>query len=422
MKNRQVCHSFVFALIFSSLLSAGVSASDHPVSVNTTIHRAALSASDQQVGDDFGDAVAVDGNTAVVGAMFTNAAYVFQKPAGGWKNMTQTAKLTPSDNAGHFGAAVAISGDTVVIGAPYTTVNGNVEQGAVYVFVKPASGWKDMTETAKLTGSGLGTSGYDLLGSSVSISGNTIAVGVPNTIQGLGLAFVYVKPQKGWTNSTQTAVLYTDPSWLGFGVAVAVSGDTVVVGANGCCAGGNPTVGEAYVYVKPSSGWTTTSNYNADLAGSDVGSSDFYGESVAIDGDTVLVGSPQTYSSEVGAAYVFVKPPTGWATMVQTAELDPPNNSGEGFFGQSVAISGNQAFIGAPFTKVEGAYQHGAAYVFVRPKNGWQNTAKFNAKLTNSKAYWYFGQSVSVDSTTAVVGFSGTYKTDSGTDVFWGIP
>src|ERR1700691_987793 len=97
-----------------------------------------LTAADGVDGDGFGDSVAIDGNTVVVGAYGATfnglrgpgAAYVFVKPAGGWSNMTQTAELTASDrqNGDYFGGSVAISGNTIVVGASEATVNGNPEQ------------------------------------------------------------------------------------------------------------------------------------------------------------------------------------------------------------------------------------------------------------------------------------------------------
>ena len=104
--------------------------------------------------------MAVSGDKIVVGASAdgrhnaAGAAYVFVKPAGGWASETEAAKLTASDGAAStLGNSVAVSGDTVVAGAPSATVNGNIEQGAAYVFVKPAGGWANETEAAKLTAS-----------------------------------------------------------------------------------------------------------------------------------------------------------------------------------------------------------------------------------------------------------------------------
>ena len=395
-----------------------------------TIHRAGLSSTEQQPGDGYGEAVAVQGETIVVGAPLANAAYVYQKPAGGWQNMTQTAILTASDNADHFGASVAVSDDVIVVGAPYTTVDGEVEQGAAYVFVKPAGGWTDMTQTAKLTGLHLDNKGIDLLGNTVSVSKNTIVVGVPNVNQGgaslgWGEALVYAEPPSGWMDSTETAVLYVNPAdypflGLGFGISTAINGSTIVVGANGCCVDGQSGLGAAFVYVEPTAGWATTDAYNGELTGTEVQPGDFFAESVSVDGSTVLVGSPQTYSFSVGAAYVYVEPSGGWTSMTQTAELYPLFTI-EGNFGQSVSISGNNVLIGAPLTTVSHSDQ-GAGYLFTEPKTGWRSTMKYRARLTNSSQFYSFGQSVSIDAATAVVGFSGTFITNGGAQVIWLAP
>jgi hypothetical protein len=393
------------------------------------IHRAQLNSSGETSEDDFGDAVAIDGNTVVVGAQTVNAqrgaAYVFVKPSGGWTNMTQIAELTASDDAVHLGASVAISGDTIVVGAPYTTVNGVTQEGAVYVFVEPAGGWSDMTETAKLTGAHVDSIGQDYVGATVSIDGNTIVAGVPNVLAdppalGYGEALVYVKPAQGWANATETAVLYFPPEGypeygLGFGFSVAVSGNTVAVGANGCCYQGAGTIGQAYVYVEPDTGWVTTDNYNAELTGTEVGVNDDFGWSIAIDGNTVVVGSPQHDSYQVGAAYVYVEPTGGWRNMTETAELYPLFTQ-LGEFGTSVAINGNVIFIGAPFLEVTGG--RGAAYAFVKPKGGWQSTDAYSAEVQRS-AGTSLGQSVSISGATAVAGYSGTSTQNGGADVFW---
>src|ERR1700680_3116380 len=152
--------------------------------------------------DWFGVSTAVSGNTVVVGAFDANiektgTAYVYVKPSSGWGNMTQTATLTPSDGGEGFGTFVAISGDTIIVGAanasnqyprtqypqspapqslvprtlaPQSLVPQTQGPGAAYIFVKPTSGWTDMTETAKLTASD--GAGGDAFGYNVSISGN----------------------------------------------------------------------------------------------------------------------------------------------------------------------------------------------------------------------------------------------------------
>jgi FG-GAP repeat len=423
----------VFLLVASTCLVAIASDDPRPA----TIHRAELASMGEQPNDGFGDAVAVDGNTVVVGAEGvtiggspTGAAYVFVKPANGWTNMTQVATLTASDDAYHFGASVAVSGDTVVIGAPWTEMNGILQQGAAYVFVKPAGGWSNMTETAKLTGVHLDQKGEDHFGSSVSIDGNTIVVAVPNVVPeypalGYGEALIYVKPANGWANSVEKAVLYINPGFypnlgLGYGYSVGISGASVVVGATGCCVNGQIYVGQAFVFVEPVGGWATTDNYNAELTGVDVGSGDLFGISVAIGGDTVVVGSPQQDSYGVGAAYVYVEPQNGWNNMTETAELYPLFTS-QGWFGQSVAINRNAVFIGAPYTTAGGASGRGAVYLFVKPKKGWKTTSSYDAKLWRTSGY-YLGQSVSISDSTAVAGFTGTSDTNGGAEVFWAGP
>src|SRR5262249_43398371 len=139
------------------------------------------------------------------------AAYVFVKPRSGWADATDTARLTASDIVlgESFGSSVAISGGTVVAGAPDATVGGNLEQGAAYVFVKPRSGWADGTQPAMLTASD-GAS-VNVFGLSVAISGGTVVAGADlatvaaNTEQ--GAAYLFVKPGSGWADATQTAKL-----------------------------------------------------------------------------------------------------------------------------------------------------------------------------------------------------------------------
>jgi len=145
----------------------------------------------------FGQAVALDGNTVVVGAPEANngagAAYVFVRTGSSWSDMTQVARLTPSDGGGSFGCAVAISGETIAVEAMWVTVGKRIDQDAVYAFTRPAAGWTNMTQTAELTASD-GTA-CDDFGWSVAISGGTIVVGAAqaqvgsNTYQGAIYAF-----------------------------------------------------------------------------------------------------------------------------------------------------------------------------------------------------------------------------------------
>ena len=282
---------------------------------------AKLTASDGVAGDLFGHSVAVDGDTAVVGAYEDEsekgAAYVLAKDSSGAWN--QVAKLTASDGdassdgeAGDiFGWSVAVDGDTVVVGARY--------DDSAYVFTKPGTGWATATETAKLTASD-GVVG-DWFGQSVAVDGDTVVVGASED-DGSGSAYVFTKAADSvWTDATQTAKLTASDGddFDEFGKSVAVDGDTVVAGAPN-----NDGYGSAYVFIKPAAGWGdatqtakltpgATDDEAAGLAGT-------FGAAVAVDGDTVVVGA-SAYSGSQGRAYVFTKPSGGWEDAERTAEL-----------------------------------------------------------------------------------------------------
>jgi hypothetical protein len=187
----------------------------------------------------------------------SGSAYVFVKPSEGWSDMTQTAKLTAADGAteDYFGQSVSISGDVAVVGASWDGDNGPLS-GSAYVFVKPSEGWANMTQTAKLTASDGWH--YRMFGRSVSISGDMVMVGAPDIkYTTSGLAYVFVKPSGGWTNMTQTAKLRPSDGAAGdfFGQSVAVSGDTGVIGAwqdddNGTYSG-SAYVFQGYLYSPP---------------------------------------------------------------------------------------------------------------------------------------------------------------------------
>ena len=331
---------------------------------STWIQKAKLTASDGAADDLFGGWVAISGNTLVVGALQANAAYVFVEPSSGWATMTQTVELTASDGAEGFGNSVAISGNTVVVGAE--------DFGAAYVFVEPVNGWASMaqtgmTQTAKLTASDL-SPGTGNFGYWVAIDGATVVVAARSaTIGGnlnQGSAYVFVKPESGWVNMTQTAELVASDGEAGadFGSSFAISGDTVVVGAS---RGVSAPLGAAYVFVQSGSVW----NQVAELTPSDNGGD--FGDRVAISGNTVVVGAFDATvggNTAQGAAYVFVEPSSGWANMSQAANLMASDGAKGDEFGDYVAISSDAVLVGAPGATVGGNVGQGAVYVFWGPQ------------------------------------------------------
>jgi hypothetical protein len=133
---------------------------------------------------------------------------------------------------------------------------------------------------------------------------------------------VFVKPAGGWSGHlTETAKLTASDGAIGdaFGGGVAIDGDTIVIGSPGADVGGNNNQGSAYVFVKPPGGWAGHLTETAKLTASDEGGA-AYSRSLAISGDTIAIGAAG--HDETGAAYIFVEPPGGWAeNLTETAKL-----------------------------------------------------------------------------------------------------
>jgi FG-GAP repeat len=357
---------------------------------------AKLLASDGGDFDELGISVAVSGNTALVGAVLDDdrgdnagAAYVFVRSGATW---VQQAKLTASDGAANdnFGISVALSGDTAVIGAIFNDAASS-DTGAAYVFVRSGTSW---IQQAKLTASD-GASD-DQLGMSVAIAGDTAVVGTVNDDDlgdRSGAAYVFVRAGASWTQ--QAKLTATDGAAADqFGISVAVSGDTAVVGAYGDDDLGASS-GSAYVFVRTGTSWSQQAKLNA----ADGAAIDEVGISVAVEGDTALVGA--VFHEDRGAAYVFVRTGTSWS---QQAELTASDAAQSDNFGNAVALSGNTAVIGAPNDSDLGAGS-GSVYVFERTGTSWSQQAKLTA--ADGASTDFFGISVALSGTTAVVGAIG---------------
>ena len=365
--------------------------------------------------DEIGWGVAIDGDTAVVGAPGDSStrgpAYVFARVSGAW---TIQATLTAKDRDGSdfFGASVALSGDTVVVGAAGDDDKGS-GSGSVYVFTKPVGGWADGNETAKLLASD-GAEG-DNFGRSVAMDGDTVVVGAfydDDNGSNSGSAYVFTKPVGGWANGNETAKLTAFDGAEGdnFGISVALDGDTVVVGSHGA----NILRGKAYVFTKPDAGWIDATE-TAGLTASDGVDGDQFGLSVAIDADTVVVGAigNDDKGDASGSAYVFVKPDSldGWAdenySGNQTAKLLASDGAEDDVFGRSVAVDGDVVLIAAPQDTDNGS-NSGSAYLFARNSGTWSETSKLTEP--NGAALHRFGFSVALDGNAAMLGARGAFS------------
>ncbi len=300
---------------------------------------AKLTAADAAAGDWFGTSVAIDGDTVVIGAkgkdIYTGAVYVFRTSDGG-ATYGQVAKLTASDAVvGEFGRSVAIDGTTIVVG----TSNGQ----AAYVF-RTSDGGATYAQVAKLDG----------VGGPVAIDGDTIVVGDD-----------VFRTSDGGATYDQVAKLTAADAAANdyFGTSVAVDGDTVVIGAYGAGTGGA-------VYVFHTSDGGATYGQVAKLTASDAAVGEF-GSSVAIFGATVVVSAPWDDASHSysGEAYVF-HTTDGGATYVELAKLAATDAAANNWFGWSVAIDGDTIVVGAYNDgNAGGMYPNGPGSVYVFDAN-----------------------------------------------------
>jgi len=357
---------------------------------------------ESDAGERFGFAVAISGDTAVVGAWgdddngsYSGSAYIFVRSVDSW---TQQDKLTASDGTAYdyFGESVAISGETVVVGAWGDDDNGSAS-GSAYVFVRSGDSW---TQQDKLT-AGDGAA-YDYFGISVAISEDTIVIGARGDDDNgsvSGSAYVFVRSGDSWTQQDKlTASDGAADDY--FGESVAISGDTIVVGA--CRDDDNGSAsGSAYVFVRGGGSWTQQDK----LTSSDGAASDYFGESVAICGNTAVVGAwgDDDNGSVSGSAYVFVRSGGSWT---QQDKLTASDGAAGDYFGESVAISGNVVVVGARGDDDNGGAS-GSAYVFVRGGDGWTQQDKLTP--SDGAAGDYFGKSVAVIEGTSVIGAPYTY-------------
>jgi hypothetical protein len=353
-----------------------------------------VTASDAASGDQFGVSVAIDGNTVVVGAYGdedagggSGSVYVLRTTDGG-ATYDEVAKLTASDAASsdYFGRHVAIDGDTVLVGAYFE----NNRRGAVYVY-RTTDNWDTHTET-KLTASDAAEGDY--FGWSVAIDGDTVVVGTMS-----GAAAYVLRTTDNWDTHTEIKLTASDGvSSDDFGYSVAIDGATVVVGAWYDADNGSMS-GSAYVFLTTDGG--ATYDEVAKLTASDGAYGDNFGVSVAIDGDTVVVGAEQTYSEGPGAAYVY-RTTDGWSTHTEI-KLTASDGASEDLFGHSVAIDGETVLVGAYYDDPV-PRDSGSAYVFRTSDGG--ATYPQVAKLTaaDAAAFDEFGRSVAIDGGIIVAG------------------
>ncbi len=316
-----------------------------------------LNALDATAGDMFGYSVAMDGNTAVIGAKWASTttlnspgyAYVFGRDSGG--TWTQQGKLLASDGApgDEFGSSVAIDGDTILVGSPYDDDAGQ-SSGSVYVFVRNGSVW---SVEEKMTAND--AEALDNFGRSVALDGNAALVGADNMSSGSGVAYVFTRGSNG-TWSDPEKLTAPDPTFNNlFGCSVALEGDTALIGASGKD-NVDRAPGAVYVFTRGGGTWTEFEPQKLTVSGSGLGGGTTvvgFGVSVALSGDTAFIGE----AINSGAAYLFARSSSG--TWTEKAKLTAFSGNNYGF---SVALNGDTALIGA-FGGI-GMNVNGEAYLF----------------------------------------------------------
>lgn len=358
------------AVVAVSVLASpsGALAADPPFVSSTTLSEAGTQAFGSAVAAD-GDTIVVG---APETNHYRGAVYVFTKGAAGWAHATLTATLTASDAlpGDEFGHSVAIDGDTIVAGATQDLraefgTNPPPGEGAVYVFNKPAAGWADATQSQELTE--FHGRPADELGFSVAISGNTIVAGTPGLLNPTQLfseeggAQIFTRSASGWTQ-TPVATLTVADATPGDddGLHLAIDGRTVVLSSPFAPARQG---GAAWVYNEPATGWRTTDTPSATLRPSDLGTlGEDFGWSLAIEGDSVFVGAPgnpATTAGGQGRVYVFQRPFAGWSGTVHEDSWVTPVGAHQ--FGSAVAVwNGTLAA-----TALEGTFE------YAEPQAGW---------------------------------------------------
>jgi hypothetical protein len=383
-----------------------------------------LKAANAGAGDNFGDKVAISGNTVVIGAKFEDgsattidgadddaaptagAAYVYVYNANtlAWE---QQAYLKASNGEGgdRFGADVAIDGDIIVVGAENEDGAGG-NSGAAYVFVRNAGQW---TEQAILRPSNAASG--DWFGGDVDISGDTIVVGAYRENE--AFVFTYDPVLEQWTEQ-QILTGSNTASGDNFGRGVTIDGDTIVVGAffedsNATSINGpgdnnsRSNSGAAYVFVRNDGVWTEQAYIKADNAAVD----DLFGGILDLDGDTLAVGVYSRGPFDHGGAYVFQRSGETWT---QQAYFEPALATTNEYFGSAISISGDLVAVGSPQEDGNGVdgetdnslLSSGAVYVYKREAGAWSQHAYL--KASNVGANDWFGRDVGISANTVIGG------------------
>ena len=358
----------------------------------------------RQAREFFGASVSIDGDYALAGMPFdgdsrgedVGSVYVFKADGGTW---SQQAKLNASDaTAGDFfGIDVAIEGDLAVISAAGDDDLGD-RSGAAYIFRFNGARW---IQEAKLRARD-GSSG-DQFGSAVAISGNRVLIGAyTENANGdnAGAAYVFRYTGSVWVQEAKLTASDGEANQF-YGLVLAISGDRAIVGAGGSFF--TRRVGAAYVYRLIGASW----GEEVKLEASNGANSDGFGDTVAIDGERILVGADGK-----AAAYVFNYNGSEW---VEDDIIIGSSTRGRDRFGSAVALDGDIAIVAA-VSDDEQANAAGAVYVFQRFNEEW--IQRHLIRASNAMEEFYFGNDISVSEGRVIIGAEGRFPQYGGAYVY----
>ena len=300
-------------------------------------------------------------------------------------------------------------GTSVAIAGDYAIVGADNEGGnnnSGAAYIFVRSG-TSWSQQAKLTSDDLAQGDY--FAYSVDISGDYAVVSTRQKNDNSGAVYIFVRSGTSWSQQAKLTASDGDARMSYFGQSVSISGDYVIVGATDHQAasqsGGQE--GAAYIFVRSGTSWSK----QAKLTASDKAQDDKFGESVSIDGDYAIIGARQNddAGNGSGSAYIFVRSGTSWS---QQAKLTASDAAAGDAFGDAVSIDGDYAIVSAPENDDAGS-NSGSAYIFVRSGTSWSQQVKLTASDATSYDYFGFGN-VSISGDNALVGSFGS--NDAGND------
>ncbi|KPA12837.1 Dystroglycan-type cadherin-like domain protein, partial [Candidatus Magnetomorum sp. HK-1] len=347
--------------------------------------------------DHLGRSVGISGIYAIVGAddddeAATNSgsAYIFQYGETGW---TQAQKLVPVDGeaSDYFGIAVDISGNYGIIGAHGDDDKGSLS-GAAYIFTRNGDTWIQSAKLTALDGAVSDYFGYY----AVSLSGDYAIIGAwqdDYSYSNQGSAYIFKRYGSSWVQEIrlQASDRYTNDY---FGRSVSISGDYAIVGAYADDDLGTDS-GSAYIFVRDGANW----NEQAKLTASDGESSDNFGIAVSISGDYAIVGAQNNddQGSNSGSAYIFKRNATSWSETVKLTQADGASND---IFGAKVSISGDYAIVSS-YNDDDKGNASGSVYIYKRNGSDWPLMVKLTG--SDSWPSDNFGFSVAMSNNHAIV-------------------